>query len=199
MPSLRESVNGQCDGRQRCEAFSTGPLENFPYYNQAAEKCFHNVQYCGKRDKAKYHNHQCFSVSSQFGDTDTHSMEYQCLNRLDISEKSIRNSMNFENFVSGRKNLFQYFKANDTINQVTKSQIICGVQKINRDCTDINYGARIECKKEETDDAGSFVSNYDVCDALDFLEEKGLPAPPMVWTTHIYGVPSVPFPSGMKE
>ena len=28
-----------CDGRERCEAFCTGPLENFPYYNLTTKSC----------------------------------------------------------------------------------------------------------------------------------------------------------------
>ena len=51
-----------CDGRQRCEAFCAGPLENFPYYDHTAKKCIYGREYCGKRDEAKYHNHQCFTV-----------------------------------------------------------------------------------------------------------------------------------------
>ena len=88
-------------------------------------------------------------------------------------------------FVSTRKNLFQYFKANDTMNQVTKTHIICGHQEIAMDCADTSL---IECKKEETDSGGISISNQDICDALDLLEDKGLRAP-LGWTSHIYSSP----------
>ena len=144
-----------CDGRERCEAFCTGPLENFPYYDQMAKKCVDvnnpfgaDIPYCGKRDEAKYHNHQCKNgygdiVSTASATTST----YKCLNRKDVSENFIRSSANYNSFVSSRKNLFQYFKANDTRNQVTETQIICGDQKIDRDCYSMNQFSTIECKK----------------------------------------------------
>ena len=108
---------------------------------------------------------------------------------MDISENTIRNSMNYNNFVPSRKNLFQYFKANDTRNQVNGTHIICDNQKIIMDCD--GYGASvIECKKEETDSVAILVSSPVVCDALDFLEDKGLPPPSVSWTWHIYRSPS---------
>ena len=52
-----------CDGRERCEAFCAGPIENFPYYNQTDKMCLdedgYEFPYCGERDEEKYHNHQC--------------------------------------------------------------------------------------------------------------------------------------------
>ena len=173
-----------CDGRQRCEAFCTGPLENFPYYNQKTKKCVNDYAYCGQMDEAKYHNHQCFTLSRNHL-TYTTLNSYRCLNRKDISETVIRNSATYNNFVSTRKNLFQYFKANDTMNQLTKTQIICGHQEIAMNCSDTSL---IECKKEETDSGGISISNQDICDALDLLEDKGLRAP-LDWTTHIYSSP----------
>ena len=94
--------------------------------------------------------------------------------------------MNYDSFVSARKNFFQYFKANDTMNLVTGTEIICGNQKTAMDCTDDFLNSRIDCKKEETDNGGISVTNQDVCDALDLLEDKGLPAPPEQWKDHIY-------------
>ena len=179
-----------CDGRDRCEAFCTGPLENFPYYNQTAKRCFYDYSYCGKREEAKYHNHQCFN---DYSDDDISSMiRYQCLNRYDVSEDTIRRSVNYNSFVSARQNLFPYFKANDTMNKVTETQIICGNQKIDKNCTtNMNnyWNSKIECKKEETDNIGILISNKDVCDALDFLEEKGLTAPTWDYAKHIYSRP----------
>ena len=29
-----------CDGRQRCEAYCSGSLEDFPYYDQTAKQCY---------------------------------------------------------------------------------------------------------------------------------------------------------------
>ena len=100
--------------------------------------------------------------------------------------------MNYNSFVPARKNLFQYFKANDTRNQITETQIICGDQKIDMDryCYYVNRLSSIECKKEETDIGGIFVSSPVVCDALDLLEDKGLPPPDELWTDHIYRSPS---------
>ena len=162
-----------CDGRERCETFCSGSLEIFPNYNQTTNECNNYYPYCGKRDKAKYDNHQCFKSQS---DSVGNIIGFQCLNRKDISENTIRRSGNYDKFVSSRKNLFQYFKANDTRNQVNGTHIICDNQKIIMDCD--GYGASvIECKKEETDNGGIFVSNFDVCEALDFREAKGLPPP----------------------
>ena len=183
-----------CDGRERCEAFCTGPLENFPYYDQAAKNCVDNSDtfrdefpYCGKRDKAKYDNHQCFKSQS---DSVGNIIGFQCLNRKDISENTIRRSGNYDKFVSSRKNLFQYFKANDTRNQVNGTHIICDNQTIDMNCI---FGGRwsvVECKKEETDNGGVPVSSFDVCDALDFLEYKGLPPPSDNYlTSRIYASP----------
>ena len=98
--------------------------------------------------------------------------------------------MNYNSFVSPRKNLFQYFKANDTRNQVTGNHIICDNQEIAMDCSGESYLYKsIECKKDETDIGGIFVFNNDVCDALDLLEDKGLPPPSDKWLKFIY-VPS---------
>ena len=149
-PEACMDVTKGCDGRERCEAFCTGPLENFPYYNQTAQTCQYNTSYypyCGKRDEAKYHNHQCISNYDTYDASEM--IRYKCLNRKDVSENFIRSSVNYNNFVSARKNLFQYFKANDTRNQVTGSQIICGDQKVDMDCTDVFLGSNIEYKKEE--------------------------------------------------
>ena len=180
-----------CDGRERCEAFCRGPLENFPYYNQTAQTCQYNTSYypyCGKRDEAKYHNHQCISNYDTYDASEM--IRYKCLNRKDVSENFVRSIVNYNRFVSTRKNLFQYFKANDTMNQVTEKEIICGDQSVKLDCTNNPYfESKIECKKEETDNGGIFVSNQDVCDALDFLEYKGLTPPSWVWTNHIYESP----------
>ena len=182
-----------CDGRERCEAFCAGPIENFPFYNQTAKKCI-NTGYldkefpmCGERDEAKYQNHQCLP---SFGTINKAVMNsYQCLNRHDISENNIRSSMNYNKFVSARKNLFQYFQANDTRNQVNRTHIICGDQKVVMNCSHRTLSSVIECKKEETDNGGMFVSNKDVCDALDFLEDKGLPPPSETWMSYIYDSP----------
>ena len=119
-----------CDGRERCEAFCAGPVENFPYYDQKVKNCLYDYPYCEIRDEAKYHNHQCISYYL------TRSMiKYRCLNRKDVRENTIRSSVNHDSFVKARKNLFQYFKANDTMNQVTGTQIICDNQNITMDCS----------------------------------------------------------------
>ena len=175
-----------CDGRQRCEAFCAGPLENFPYYNHTAKKCLEDFLYCEKRDEAKYHNHQCFKADNTFYNN---MIGYRCLNRKDMKENSIRSKVNYKNFVSARKNLFQYFKPNDTINQVTETQIICDDQAIDIDCHRGMKLQIIECKKGKEDIGAITLSNHDTCDALDFLEDKGLPAPPAEWTQHIYARP----------
>ena len=83
-----------CDGRERCEAFCTGPLENFPYYNQKTKKCVNDYAYCGQIYEAKYHNHQCFTLSRNHL-TYTTMNSYRCLNRKDISENIIRNSATY--------------------------------------------------------------------------------------------------------
>ena len=177
-----------CDGRQRCEAFCTGPLENFPYYNQKTKKCVNDYAYCGQMDEAKYHNHQCFGEN--FNADISSMIHYQCLNRYDVNENTIRKSVNYNRFVSARQNLFPYFKANDTMNKVTETQIICGNQSLDKNCTTNVYrNSKIECKKEETDNIGILISNKDVCDALDFLEEKGLTAPTWEYAKHIYSRP----------
>ena len=175
-----------CDGRERCEAFCTGPLENFPYYDQTAKQCIADFvgdkfPYCGKRDEAKYHNHQCKNGYGYLKKDTAAMIPYSCLNRKDVSENFIRSSVNYNSFVSARKNLFQYFKANDTRNQITGTQIICGDQEIDMDCTSYDLMSEIECKKEETDNGGIFVTNIDVCDAFDLLEDKGLPPPGYQW------------------
>ena len=183
-----------CDGRDRCEAFCTGPLENFPFYDQTAKQCIADFgdkfPYCGKRDEAKYHNHQCKNGYGSLKKDTAAMIPYSCLNRKDVSENFIRSSVNYNSFVSARKNLFQYFKANDTRNQVTETQIICGDQKLDMDCYYVNQFSTIECKKEETDSVAILVSSPVVCDALDFLEDKGLPPPSASWTWHIYRSPS---------
>ena len=141
-------------------------------------------------DEAKYHNHQCFTLSrSHLAHTYTTRFAYRCLNRKDILENFIRHSATYNSFVSTRKNLFQYFKANDTMNQVTETQIICGHKEIAMDCRDTSLIFVIQCKKEETDSGGIFVSNQDVCDALDLLEDKGIPAQSSSWYSHIYSSP----------
>ena len=166
-----------------------GPLENFPYYNQTTKKCLYDYAYCGKRNEAKYHNHQCFSGYDVYNIYSRANpvIGFQCLNRKDISENFVRNSVNYESFVSTRRNLFQYFKANDTRNQVTKTEIICDYQKIDMDCSDRK--STIKCKKEKRDNDGIYLTNTDVCDALDLLEDKGLPAPSAFYTRHIYASP----------
>ena len=177
-----------CDGRQRCEAFCTGPLENFPYYDQTAKKCIreynYEYPYCGKRNEARYHNHQCISNYDSYGTKKV--IGYRCLNRKDIGENFIRSSVNYKKFVSYRKNLFEYFKANDTRNQVTGNHIICDSQNITMQCEGRFRNYIIECKKEETDIGGILVTNNDVCDALDLLEDKGLPSPSENWMQYIY-------------
>ena len=115
---------------------------------------------------------------------------YQCLNRKDVSENALRSSVIYENFVSTRKNLFQYFKANDTMNYVAETQIICDYQRIDINCTDYTAEPQmIECKKEKRDNGGIALNQFEFCDALDFLEDKGLPAPPVQYTRHIYASP----------
>ena len=146
---------------------------------------FRESPYCGKRAEAKYHSHQCISDYGLYSNTKKIN-GYQCLNRKDVSENFIRSIVNYDSFLSARKNFFQYFKANDTRNQVTGTLIICGDQKVDMDCTDLLLYSRIECKKEKTDTGGIFVSNWDVCTALDLLEDKGLPPPGVSFTYYIY-------------
>ena len=177
-----------CDGRQSCEAYCAGPLENFPYYDQTDQTCVNEYAFCGNRSEAKYQHHQCFGRYGQLAAAAT-VIGYQCLNRKDITENTIRSSANYNSFVSTRKNLFQYFKANDTRNQVTGHLIICGDQNITMDCEDWDLDSRIECKKEEADNGGILVSNKDICDALDLLEDKGLPPPDEYWMDGIYDSP----------
>ena len=68
-PEACMNFDYECDGRERCEAFCAGPLENFPYYNQTAKKCQYiwlDYPYCGIREEAKYHNHQCNSYLATY-------------------------------------------------------------------------------------------------------------------------------------
>ena len=53
----------------------------------------------------------------------------------------------------------------------------------------VNQLSSIECKKEVTDIGGIFVSSLVVCDALDLLEDKGLPSPSENWMQYIYTLP----------
>ena len=129
-PEACMSFNYGCDGRERCEALCTGPIENFPYYNQTAKTCLYDGSYCGKRDEAKYHNHQCFVEYSD--DLISSMIRYQCLNRYDVNENTVRTHVNYNSFVSARRNIFPYFKANDTMNKVTETQIICGNQSLDK-------------------------------------------------------------------
>ena len=61
---------------------------------------------------------------------------------------------------------------------------------MDRYCGNVNQFSTIECKKEETDSVAILVSSPVVCDALDLLEDKGLPSPDNIWLSHIYRSPS---------
>ena len=89
---------------------------------------------------------------------------------MDISEESIRQSAIYDIKISNRKNLFEIFNANNTMNSVNKTHIACGDNTL-----DWLWGlGSINCKKEKNDKEEIPVSDEDVRRALDFIQDRGL-------------------------
>ena len=178
-----------CDGKQQCEESCSGSIEQFPYYNNKTKlTCnYHGFcSYCGKRDGAKFHNFQC-SCSSRILTGLKNS--YSCLNRVDIAEERIRESVIYDSKILNRRNLFEIFKANNTMNSVNQTHIVCGYKTSKW----AEGGGSIYCKKEKTDNKGISVTNLDVISAFDFLHDRGLQV------DHTYGgTKYVMYPLGMS-
>jgi hypothetical protein len=166
-----------CDGQQRCEEFCSGSIEQFPYYNNITKltcNCGGLCSYCGKRDGAKYHNFQC-SVPDTIIDYEVfklseEKLSYSCLNRVDIAEERIRESVIYDSKISNRKNLFEIFKANNTMNSVNQTHIVCGDKTLNLK----SVFSSIHCKKEKDHNKEIPVTALDVISAFDFLHDRGL-------------------------
>ena len=188
-----------CDGQQRCEESCSGSIEEFPYYDKETNvscSCdYGSCSICRKRDGAKFHNFQC-SVSNYYRFVHVwfkEKLSYSCLNRVDISEERIRESVIYDSKVSNRKNLFEIFKANNTMNSVTQTQIVCGNKFGNETLNWANEEGSIHCKKEKNDNKEIPVTNFDVISAFDFLHDKGLQVDHRNDQTH-----NVAYPLGMS-
>ena len=158
-----------CDGQHRCEEYCSGSIEEFPYYNKTTNSScnLENLplsQYCGKRDGAKFHNFQCSAAPASFNP----KLRYRCLNRMDIAEKRIRESAIYDNRTSNRKNLFEIFRANSTMNSVNQTHIVCGNNTLQWASGRAGF---INCKTESKEVP---VKTYDVVCAFDFLQDRGL-------------------------
>ena len=100
---------------------------------------------------------------------------------MDISEERIRGSETYDNKrISIRKNFFEIFNENNTMNVVTETTIVCGNSTIS-DPTSI-----INCKKDENDNKEFPILMVNVHKAFDFMEAKGLQAKPIETTGIIY-------------
>ena len=173
-----------CDGQQRCEESCSGSIEKFPYHNNCnyRGRCF----YCGKRDGAKFHNFQCSCHRDLFES----KLSYSCLNRVDIAEERIRESVIYDSKISNRKNLFEIFKANNTMNSVNQTHIVCGDKtlKLYGDKAK-GHGGSIHCKEEKNDNKEIPVTDFDVISAFDFLQDRGLKVDHTQWVTNQFMYP----------
>ena len=160
-PSNCIHLSSSCDGRinSLCkESYCSGRIEDYPFYNVSSRRCVRNRNgnirdFCGKRPGATYHNNQCFRYLS------SDSLQYRCLNRMDISENIIRQTVIYKPEVDFRLNLFALFESNDT-------HIICDNDSFEKNCGEGLEGdldKTISCKGRE-------ITKGKVCDARDFIE-----------------------------
>ena len=96
-----------------------------------------------------------------------------------IDEERIRESATYKNKVSNRKNIFEIFKSNNTMNSVTQTQIVCGNNMLSWESGE----GSIHCKKEKNDDKEIPVTAFDVVSAFDFLQDRGLIVNHTEWAT----------------
>lgn len=175
-----------CDGQQPCEESCSGSIEKFPYYDKNTKlpcSCsYGKCRYCEKRDGAKFHNFQCsvFNYNPLKNNLFKEKLSYSCLNRVDIAEERIRESVIYDSKISNRKNLFEIFKANNTMNSVTQTKIVCGNKKLNRP-----FKGSIHCKKEKNGNKEIPVTSSDVVSAFDFLHDRGLQVDQTYYGTYI--------------
>ena len=92
---------------------------------------------------------------------------------MDIAEERIRESVIYDSKISNRKNLFEIFKANNTMNSVNQTHIVCGNKTLNW-ANGIGFVRSIHCKKEKDDSKEIPVTRLDVISAFDFLHDRGL-------------------------
>ena len=131
-----------------------------------------------------------FAVLLQKNNLFKEKLSYSCLNRADIAEERIRESVIYDNKISNRKNLFEIFKANNTMNSVTQTHIVCGNKTLD---WKNGRGSSIHCKKEKNDNKEIPVTDFDVISAFDFLHDRGLQV------DHTYGETNyVMYPLGMS-
>ena len=149
-----------CDGRINpiCdESYCSGKIEDYPLYNVATGRC-DSRDFCGKRPGAAFHNNQCFRKSSSA------SLQYLCLNRMDISENVIRQTSIYKPQVKIRLNLFALFKSNDT-------HVICGNNSFEKKC---EPRVRRSAEKTTISCKGHEITKDDVC-ANDFMKANNYP------------------------
>jgi len=110
--------DNSCDGRINplCkENYCSGRIEDYLFYDASSRRCIKSksgfsLDFCGKRSGATYHNNQCFEKSEYSA-----SLQYYCLNRMDITENVIRQTSIYKPQVDFRLNLFALFdESNDT-------------------------------------------------------------------------------------
>ena len=100
---------------------------------------------------------------------------------MDISEERIRGSETYDDKkISSRKNFFEIFNENNTMNVVTEKTITCGNITIS-DPTSI-----INCKKDKNDKKEIPILMVNVHKAFDFMQAKSLQAKPIETTGVIY-------------
>ena len=166
-PSNCNFFRNSCDGRMNplCkENYCSGRIEDYPFYDISSRRCIKDqdgdsFEFCGKRPGATYHNNQCFEkVSSE-------SLQYNCLNRMDISENVIRQTSIYKPQVDPRLNLFALFESNDT-------HIICENNSLEKpNCNNLYSESQID---ETLTCKGQDFTIRKVCAATDFLEANNI-------------------------
>ena len=85
----------------------------FPSYDDLTKSCkFYSGLFCNRRKQSKFNNNQCYST------TFPEHNHFMCLNRMDISEGTIKNSSVYNIEISKRRNLFKVFKGNSSHNSI---------------------------------------------------------------------------------
>ena len=94
---------------------------------------------------------------------------------MDIAEAKIRKTAIYDDKIAKRKNLFELFQANNTMNSVSQTQIVCGNKTLDgSDGWFKGIGVSVYCKKEKNGNEEILVDDFDVISAFDFLHDRGL-------------------------
>ena len=101
---------------------------------------------------------------------------------MDVDEEKVRGSVTYFKNITSRRNLFEIFNENNTMNLVTDTKIVCGNNSINN----YDYQSVIHCKKDKSDLEEIPIILVDIHNAFDLMHSKGLQLNPSETENVIY-------------